>query len=295
MPHSAWYRRQGPRKGWPPSGKGLRLGRREVPGTLPGTSRRFPRCRSRPYLCRVPDFESGIGPIAIVGRGRMGEALAAALRQVGARVTGPLGRGATGEGAKVVLLCVPDREIARAAQPVMRGPLVGHVSASAPLDLLAPHERFGLHPLLSVVGAGTNFTGATCAVEGSSERALETARALARRLGMTPRTIASDDRALYHAAASAASNFLVTLEGMAEQLAAKVGVERAALAPLVRASVENWVTLGASAALTGPIARGDEETAARQRAAVADRAPDLVPLWDALEDGTRALASARRE
>lgn len=224
----------------------------------------------------------------------MGQALALALQHGGARVVGPLGRGATGEGAAVVLLCVPDREIANAAQRITLGPLVGHVSASTPLDLLAPHERFGLHPLLSVVGAGTSFSGATCAVEGSTEHALDIARALARALGMTPRTIAAEDRALYHAAASAASNFLVTLEGMAERLAAQVGVERAALAPLVRASVEHWVTLGASAALTGPIARGDEETAARQRAAVAARAPDLVPLWDALADGTRALASEGR-
>lgn len=235
-----------------------------------------------------------IGPIAIVGRGRVGNALAAALQQLGAPVLGPLGRGATGEGASVVLLCVPDREIAQAAQRIRRGPVVGHVSASAPLDVLAPHERFGLHPLLSVVGAGTSFSGATCAVDGSTERALDIARAIAARLGMTPRIIAAADRALYHAAASAASNFLVTLEGMAERLAAHVGVERAALAPLVRASVENWVALGASAALTGPIARGDEETAARQRAAVAAREPELVPLWDALADGTRALAAARR-
>lgn len=242
----------------------------------------------------MSDSDSLIGPIAIVGRGRMGKALALALREAGASVLGPLGRGATGESAAIVLLCVPDREIASAASRIVAGPVVGHVSASAPLDLLAPHERFGLHPLLSVVGAGTSFTGATCAVEGSTERALDIARALARRVGMTPRRIATEDRALYHAAASAASNFLITLEGMAERLGAHVGVERAALAPLVRASVENWVTLGASAALTGPIARGDEETAARQRAAVAAREPDLIPLWDALADGTRALASARR-
>lgn len=224
----------------------------------------------------------------------MGNALAAALDQAGTRVLGPLGRGATGEGAAVVLLCVPDREIARAAQGIARGPVVGHVSASAPLDLLAPHERFALHPLLSVVGEGTSFSGATCAVEGSSERALAIAHGLAARLGMRPRTIRAEDRALYHAAASAASNFLMTLEGMAERLAGEVGIGRAALAPLVRASVDNWVTLGAPAALTGPIARGDEETVARQRAAVMERAPDLLPLWDALVDGTRALASTRR-
>ena len=224
----------------------------------------------------------------------MGEALVAALDDAGVPVRGPLGRSATGEGASIVLLCVPDREIGTAAGCIVEGPVVGHVSASVPLDLLAPHERFGLHPLLSVVGRGADFSGATCAIDGSSARAIGIARALAVRLGMTPRVVAAGQRALYHAAASAASNFLVTLEGMAERLAAQVGLDRAALAPLVRASVDNWVERGAQAALTGPIARGDDETAARQRAAVAESAPDLLPLWDALATATRTLAAAPR-
>jgi predicted short-subunit dehydrogenase-like oxidoreductase (DUF2520 family) len=231
------------------------------------------------------------GELAIICRGLMGEAHASALYKAGVPVRGPLGRGATGEGATIVLLCVPDREIASAASLIVDGPVVGHVSASAPLDLLAPHERFGLHPLLSVLGGGADFRGATCAIDGSTERALGLARALAERLGMTPRVIAPRERALYHAAASTASNFLVTLEGMAERLGALVGIERSALAPLVRGAVENWVEHGAAAALTGPIVRGDEETAARQRAAVAASAPDLIPLWDALATGTRELAA----
>jgi predicted short-subunit dehydrogenase-like oxidoreductase (DUF2520 family) len=242
-----------------------------------------------PPADQLPD-----GFIDIIGRGRMGEALVAALDDAGVPVRGPLGRGATGEGAAIVLLCVPDREIANAAKLVIDGPVVGHVSASAPLDLLAPHERFGLHPLLSVVGRGADFGGATCAIDGSTERAVGIARALAGRLGMVPRVIAAEQRALYHAAASAASNFLVTLEGMAERLAAQVGLERAALLPLVRATIDNWAARGAQAALTGPIARGDEETAARQRTAVAASAPDLVPLWDALATGTRELAERSR-
>jgi predicted short-subunit dehydrogenase-like oxidoreductase (DUF2520 family) len=242
----------------------------------------------------TPSAELPDGFVAIIGRGRMGEALASALEEAGVPVQGPLGRGATGEGAAVVLLCVPDREIAAAASAIVERPIVGHVSASAPLDLLVPHERFGMHPLLSVIGRGADFAGVTCAVDGSTDRALGVAIALAERLGMAPRVIGAADRALYHAAASAASNFLVTLEGMAERLAAQVGLERAALAPLVRATVDNWVERGAQASLTGPIARGDEETAARQREAVAARAPDLVSLWDALAAGTRDLAAESR-
>lgn len=222
----------------------------------------------------------------------MGSALASALRRVGADVRGPLKRGEAVTGGDIVLLCVPDREIAAAASTIAPGPLVGHVSASAPLDLLEPHERFSMHPLLSVVGAEAQFDGAYCAIDGSSPVALDAARALAELLGMQVKVVPREQRALYHAAASVASNFLITLEGAAERLASIVGLERDALVPLVRATVDNWARQGARAALTGPIARGDVATAARQREAVADAAPDLLPLWDALAAATRELAVA---
>jgi predicted short-subunit dehydrogenase-like oxidoreductase (DUF2520 family) len=226
--------------------------------------------------------------IAIVGAGRLGTTLAAALG-----APGPLGRGADARGATTVLLCVPDGEIASAAAAVEAGPLVGHCSGATGLDVLAPHEAFSLHPVMTVpAGAAPEvLRGAGCAVDGSTPLALAVAEALAARLGMQATRVADEDRAAYHAAASIASNFLVTLEGAAERLAATAGVERALLVPLVRAAVENWAARGAEDALTGPIARGDEQTVARQRAAVAERTPDLVPVYDALMDATRALAA----
>jgi len=230
--------------------------------------------------------------IAILGRGRMGSALAAALRAAGADVHGPFGRGESSPGAAIVLICVPDREIAVASAVVEPGAIVGHVSASAPLDLLAPHERFSMHPLLSVVGAGASFADAYCVIDGSSEAATDAARSIAGQLGMHVRHVPREQRALYHAAASLASNFLVTVEGSAERLAMLVGLEREALVPLVRATLENWARQGARAALTGPIARGDLATAMRQRDAVGESAPDLLPLWDALAAATRELAVA---
>ena len=84
-----------------------------------------------------------------------------------------------------------------------------------------------------------------------------------------------------------------SLEAAAERLAATAGVDRALLEPLVRATVENWAALGAERALTGPVARGDEATVQRQRAAVAERTPELLALFDALVDATRALAADR--
>lgn len=248
-------------------------------------------------MASSPDHATALpdGWYDVVGRGRMGAAVASALREAGLRVRGPEGRGATGAGAAVVLLCVPDREIAEAAALVAPGAVVGHLSASAELELLAPHERFVMHPLVSVTGADARFEGATAAIEGSTPHAAAIAAMLAERLGMRPRTIAADERALYHAAASAASNFLVTVEGMAETLASRVGLDREALVPLVRSTVRNWEQLGARGALTGPIARGDVRTAERQRAAVAERAAELLPLWDALATATRALAAAPAE
>jgi predicted short-subunit dehydrogenase-like oxidoreductase (DUF2520 family) len=232
--------------------------------------------------------------IAIVGAGRVGTALVPALRAGGHHVAGPLGRGASVDGATAVLLCVPDSEIAAAAAALPVGPLVGHCSGATGLDVLTPHDGFSLHPLMTVpAGAGPDvFAGAGCAVDGSTPRALAAAEALAAALGMRAARVAAGDRAAYHAAASIASNFLVTLEGAAERLAATAGVDRELLAPLVRAAVENWAADGAAAALTGPIARGDEATVACQRAAVAERAPELLALFDALADATRALAGA---
>ncbi len=235
--------------------------------------------------------------IAIIGAGRLGSALAGALRAAGAPVIGPLRRGETNaaSGAEMVLLCVPDAEIAGAARSVVPGPLVGHCSGATSLDPLAPHERFSLHPLISVTRDGASFIGAGCAVAGSTPRALAAAMALAGRLGMHAFVVAEEDRPLYHAAASVASNYLVTLQAMAEHLAALAGVSREHITPLALGAVRQAVELGPRDALTGPIARGDVETVAWQRTAVATRAPDLLPLWDALADATRALAATARE
>ena len=219
----------------------------------------------------------------------MGRALASALPAAGIPVHGPLGRGERCRADAIALLCVPDREIAAAASVIAAGCLVGHCSGAATLEPLRPHEAFSLHPLMTVAaGRPAAFAGAGCAIAGSTDRALGVARGLASALRMHAVVVADADRALYHAAASMASNYLVTLESAAEQLAARAGVPRELLVPLVRTALENWAAGGAGA-LTGPIARGDLDTVSRQRAAVAARAPELLPLWDAFVERTAAL------
>ena len=230
---------------------------------------------------------------AIIGAGRMGRALTTALRAAGRPVLGPLGRDPVVPDVDAVLLCVPDAQIAAAAALVPAGPLVGHVSGATTLAPLAGREAFSLHPLMTVPAELPDdvlalFAGAGAAVAGSTPRALAAARDLATTLGLTPLDVPDADRASYHAAASVASNFLVTLEAAAERL---LGGDRELLVPLVRATVDNWARLGPERALTGRIARGDEATVARQRDAVADRAPELLPLFDALTDATRDLAA----
>lgn len=231
--------------------------------------------------------------IVIIGRGRLGSALAPALGAAGFSVTGPFGRGdalpPVGE-ADAVLLCVPDGAIADVAATLPQTVPVGHCSGAQTLDVLAAADAFSIHPLLSVIPGRTQFRGAACAIAGRSARALACARALAEALGMEAIVVPDDKRALYHAAASIASNYLVTLEDAAEQAASAVGLERRHLARLAQSALDNWATLGGRGALTGPIARGDEATVRRQREAIAETTPRLLPLWDALATATRALA-----
>lgn len=255
---------------------------------------------NRTDALRTPERAAGGLPasVAVVGAGRLGTALAAALQAAGIEVRGPLGRG-TPAGADAVVLCVPDSEIPAAAAAVAGGaPLVGHTSGATGLSALEPAgaAAFGIHPLQTFAGGEPpeRFRGAGCAVAGSTPYALEVAAALAARVGMRPFPIADRARPAYHAAASIASNFLVTLQGAAEEAAAAAGIEpedaRALLAPLVRATVENWAAVGPERALTGPVARGDETTVDAQRRALAESVPHLLPLFDELAEQTRVLA-----
>jgi predicted short-subunit dehydrogenase-like oxidoreductase (DUF2520 family) len=236
-----------------------------------------------------------LGRIVVIGAGRLGRALALALADAGLQVVGPLGRerpGQSFEVSDVVLLCVPDGAIAPVAASLPVGPLVGHCSGALTLDALDPHEGFSLHPLVAATPRGADFVGAACAIAARTAHGGDVALELARLLGMQAIEIADRDRALYHAAASMASNFLVTVEAEAARLGAPVGLERRHLVHLAQTALSGWAELG-GAGLTGPIARGDEDTVARQRSAVAERASRVLPLWDALAQSTRELAAER--
>jgi predicted short-subunit dehydrogenase-like oxidoreductase (DUF2520 family) len=245
----------------------------------------------------------GATALAVIGAGRAGGAVARAARAAGLEVR-VAGRGEVPEataGASAALLCVPDGEIeAACAEVAAAGPpaFVGHVSGATRLVALAAaaergSETFSMHPLQTIPDAGTDLAGAPCAVSGSSPGALEFAEGLASRLGLRPFPLDDDNRVAYHAAASMASNFLVVLEESAAELLAQAGIEdaRELLAPLVLRTAANWSERGA-AALTGPIARGDEETVAGHLEVLAERAPELVDTYRALAERAREIAAS---
>lgn len=245
-------------------------------------------------------------PIAVIGAGRLGRSLARGARAAGfeVRLAGRDRVEVACADAEVALLCVPDIEIESACETVAELPrpprFVAHPSGATGLGALERArevgcEVFSIHPLQTVPDGGATLAGAPAAISGSSPGALERARSLAAALGMRPFEVPEDARAAYHAAASIASNFLVTLEESAADLlaAAGIGDARELLAPLVLQSAANWAERG-SAALTGPIARGDEPTVARHLEALAAVAPELIPLYEELAARTRGLAERER-
>jgi predicted short-subunit dehydrogenase-like oxidoreductase (DUF2520 family) len=217
-------------------------------------------------------FES----VNVIGRGRVGSAVAARLEERGVALRD--------DGAELVLLCVPDAAIRDVARDVLPGPgWIAHVSGGTPLAALDPHERrFGLHPLQTFTRARgpEQLDGAWAAVTAETDEAREQALELARTLGLEPFELDDSERPLYHAGAAMASNFLVTLHEAAASLVAAAGAPPEALEPLMRRTIENGFEL------TGPIERGDWATVEAHREAIRETRPDLEPLYDVLAEAT---------
>jgi predicted short-subunit dehydrogenase-like oxidoreductase (DUF2520 family) len=257
-------------------------------------------------LERNPAERREIPSLAVIGAGRLGRSIARVASDAGLRVSlsGRRGALAACEQAEIALLCVPDASIEEAcgkisaAVPPLR--FVGHTSGATHLGVLDAAARrgaraFSIHPLQTVPDGGAPLAGAPCAVSGSDAEARRLATQLATALSMRPFPLSDHQRAAYHAAASIASNYLVALEEAAAELLRRSGTEdaRELLAPLVLRTAANWAERGGEA-LTGPIARGDEETVERHAEAIAEIAPELLDVYLALAEHTRALASDRQ-
>jgi predicted short-subunit dehydrogenase-like oxidoreductase (DUF2520 family) len=263
--------------------------------------RELERDRPNTHSADAPIADSTV--LAIVGTGRVGGSLAAVAERAGLQVltAGRDDAASVCARADAALLAVPDSEITPAAQAlapaVGRLCLIGHTSGATELAALTPAtdagaQAFSLHPLQTVPDDATDFTGCPAAIAGSGPGAVEFARALAERLGMVAFEIADADRATYHTAAAMASNFLIALEESASGLLGTLTPDaRELLTPLVLRTAANWSERG-SAALTGPIARGDVATVERHLEALRERAPELLALYEALAERTRAIAEA---
>lgn len=162
---------------------------------------------------------------------------------------------------ELVLLCVPDAEVARCAAllPKREEWVVAHCAGSLGLEVLGDHPRVAsVHPLVSLPDADVGaerLVGAWFAVSGD-----DAAREVAKALQGTPVSVLPGKRAAYHAAAAVASNHLVALLAEVERIAAVAGVPLEAYLDLVRGTVDNVADLGVSRALTGPAERGDWDT-----------------------------------
>jgi predicted short-subunit dehydrogenase-like oxidoreductase (DUF2520 family) len=213
--------------------------------------------------------------IHVVGQGRVGSAVAARLIKRGHRLD---------DAGELVILCVPDGAIADVAKAIAPGPWIAHTSGATSLAALSPHtRRFGVHALQTIVRARgpEQLDGAWGAVTGETPEAVARGTWLADELGLHPFEIRDEMRALYHAGAAVASNYLVTLYRAASRMLEIAGAPPAALVPLMRRTIENGFEL------TGPIARGDWPTIDAHLAAIRRAAPELEPMYRALADQTR--------
>ncbi|MEJ2679299.1 MAG: DUF2520 domain-containing protein [Gemmatimonadota bacterium] len=237
--------------------------------------------------------------IVIVGPGRMGLALGAALMRGGTvdwliyqgRTQEPpphplfdagdaryvLGPAPVPEGTSMLILAVPDDALAEVAHTMARagdapaGCSAFHLSGALSTDLLGPLHEAGyavgsVHPLQTIADAWSGadrLAGASVAIAGEPS-ALATARRLVNAIGGRAIVVPPTLRPLYHAAAVFASNYLVAVTGLAVEMFRQAGVPEpdavAAILPLMRGTMKNLEDLGLSASLTGPVARGDVDT-----------------------------------
>lgn len=230
----------------------------------------------------------------IIGAGRAGGSFAGALAQVGWQVD-VLARNAdvanAADDVDLLLITTPDAAIASVAGQVnvTNDAVIAHASGSLGLEVLVGHKRrAGIHPLISLsnaqLGAARLLDSGWFAVVGDPLAASVVAQ-----FGGQSFQVSDSDRATYHAAACVASPHLVALLGQVERLAASIGVPAEAFWSLSRGSLDNVAELGAAAALTGPSARGDDETIARHLGAIP---PEERATYEAMVNEATRLANA---
>jgi predicted short-subunit dehydrogenase-like oxidoreductase (DUF2520 family) len=267
--------------------------------------------------------------IGVVGAGRVGAVLSAALRAAGHDVVPAAGESDASRdridallpgvrrakptdvarSCDLLLLTVPDDMLENVvttmvgAGAIRSGQVVCHTSGRHGLSVLAAAEEIGarplaLHPAMTFTGTALDLERLSGCVYGVTARDgdRDLAQSLVDDLGGSAVWVPEDKRTLYHAGLAHGANHLVTLVSQAMELLAASGADdpAAMLRPLLTASLENALVSG-DAALTGPIVRGDVNTVAAHLAEIADSAPATIPSYVALAKATadRAVLDGR--
>jgi predicted short-subunit dehydrogenase-like oxidoreductase (DUF2520 family) len=276
-----------------------------------------------------PQNRPGRLGVGVIGAGKVGAVLGAALRNAGHAVTGVHAVSEASRSraesllpevpvleipeilrrSEMVLLAVPDDVLPdlvsglAEAGHFQTGHLVVHTSGAHGVSVLDPVRASGaiplaIHPVMSFTGLTLDLARLQDCMFGvtADPIVLPVAQALVVEMGGEPAVIAEADRGTYHAALAHASNHLVTLTAQAAQILASIGVEQTdrMLSPLLNASLENALANG-DGALTGPVARGDVGTVRRHlQVLAAEGIPaDVGQAYRAMATATAQRALAR--
>ena len=277
-------------------------------------------------------FKDSRPSVTVIGAGAMGRVLSGRLHACGYPVLGVISRtrahaevlGRAVEAriysdslhdlpsaTRLVVCCVPDDKLVEVGERLSHvahpwnKTVVLHTCGAMPADALKPLGDEGacllsFHPLQTVTARSdaSALDGVYAGLEGSAP-AVAAGVELATNLGMRYLVLSAEAKPRYHLAASVASNFLVTLQSIVQEILQSLGIDRATaqdvMAPLVRGTFDNLVASTAEDALTGPIARGDLETVRQHGLALRRHLPHLVPVYAALamETVTLAVRSSR--
>jgi len=267
--------------------------------------------------------------VGIVGTGRVGAVLGAALHEAGHRLVAVSAVSEQSRAraaallpgipimtveeviarSELVLLTVPDDALPSLVTGLtstgswQAGQLVVHTSGRygmAIFEAASGHHILGLalHPAMTFTGTSMDLLRLPdCSFGITAPQALRAvAETLVLEMGGEPVWIEEEARPMYHTGLAHGANHLVTLVAQAMQVLASAGVQdpQRLIAPLLHAALDNALRLG-DGALTGPVARGDAGTVAAHLAQLSEQTPDIRPTYVALARATaeRALASGR--
>ncbi|MDP4091805.1 MAG: DUF2520 domain-containing protein [Bacillota bacterium] len=267
--------------------------------------------------------------IGIIGAGKVGCSMAAALLSKGFEISGAFSKSdesisllnsilktsftnnllQTVCSSQVIFITVPDKELEKAASDIVekvatadiKNKVFLHCSGAEASDVLEPLKSRGgntgsLHPLQTFADRENSWKalfGIYFGFEGDNE-AESISRIVVKSLDSEIIDLNKQDKALYHAAACVLSNYIVTLSNMAGAFFKASGIDEKegfkAFRPLMDKTIENIMELGSIKALTGPVSRGDGITLQKHLLAIQDKCPDFLCLYGSLAAQTVGIA-----